>query len=133
MLDVNSSKMAESVQHVPSGASPGTPGLRIDFAWKKFKSSITDAQTGEPFLIVKYKANRRQLEFQSATDDNVVGNGQINYVSINCEAVIRGRRTQVKALKRFKTQYTFLSHAYSTDPGKPAVMTWESSSNWKTW
>lgn len=125
--------MAEPEHTTASSTFTGTAKLRIDFAWKKFKSSITDAETGEQFLIVKYKASKPHLEFESPTENLVVGTGSINYISINCDTVIRGRRTQVKALKRFKTQYTFLSHAYSTNPDKPAVMTWESTSNFKNW
>ncbi|KAH8654421.1 hypothetical protein BGZ60DRAFT_418469, partial [Tricladium varicosporioides] len=44
----------------------------------------------------------------------------------------RGKKTQIKALKRWKTSYEHLSYAYS-NTDTPVPMTWTSSCDFKHW
>ncbi|KAA8568881.1 hypothetical protein EYC84_007860 [Monilinia fructicola] len=116
--------------------------LTVDFSWKKFKSLITTTGSdspSKPLYIVSYKSFKPNLVFKSALDDSTLGTGTLHPISIDADCSVRGRPIKIKALKRFKTEYTHLSHTFSSsssDPHTdrpPVQMTWTSSSGWKTW
>lgn len=108
--------------------------LQVDFSWKKFTALIADKDNpgSEPIYIVDFKPTKPHLVFKSAADNSVLGSGTLHTISINADCEIRGHAIKLEALKRFKTEYTHLSHAFSNTDA-PVPMTWSSSSDWKNW
>ncbi|KAK2811070.1 hypothetical protein FQN50_002405 [Emmonsiellopsis sp. PD_5] len=111
--------------------------LKVDFSWGKFKFLVTDQSDPKstPIYIIDYSVTKPQLVFRpgSATA-TPFATGTINSVSINANCKIHGRPVKLKALKRWKTEYTHLSTAYSKNKdGSPVAMTWTSSSGFKNW
>lgn len=114
--------------------SAQTSTLQVDFSWKKYQALVTEHdKPSDPIYIVDFKTVKSpHIIFKSAADDTTLGTGTLHPISINADYEIRGQKGTLKALKRFKTEYTHLSHAYS-DNGSPAPMTWTSSCGFKTW
>lgn len=108
--------------------------LRVDFSWRKFNTVVTEKDDPEskPLYIVEFNTLHSRIIFKSAADDSLFGTGNIPAISINTDGEIHGKNYQLKALKRFKTSYMHLSHAYS-DTGTPVPMTWTSSANFTQW
>ena len=120
-------------QITPKQAEHG-PTLQVDFSWKKFKALITskDDKNSKPLYIVNFRAFSPHLVFEIASDKSTFGTGTLHAISIDADCDLRGRHIKLKALKRFKTSYTHLSHAYS-DTEDPVPMTWTTDCNLKTW
>ena len=108
--------------------------LQVDFSWRKYQALITEkSKPSEPLYTIHFRAIRSpHLTFKSATSDKIVGTGTLNCVSINAKYEVHGQKGTLKALKRFQTKYTHLSHAFSDD-GKPVPMTWTASCGVKKW
>ncbi|KAL8858795.1 MAG: hypothetical protein Q9178_004712 [Gyalolechia marmorata] len=112
------------------------PTLQVHFTWHKWKAYISDVSNPSiPLYIVDFKAyKKRCIIVKSADESTTIGTGTLHFVSINPDYEIHGRKGTIKALKRWKTSYTHLSHAFASSPdGPPATMTWTSSSDFKTW
>lgn len=112
------------------------PSLQIDFKWKNFKARISDRTApSDALYIADFKwFSTRCIVIESAIDKKIIGASIIHIVSIHPDYELHGRKGTIKALKRWKTSYTHLSHAYAPSPdGPPMTMTWTSSSNFKTW
>ncbi|OAX79476.1 hypothetical protein ACJ72_06207 [Emergomyces africanus] len=121
--------------------------LQVNFSWKQLKSLITnkDDPQSTPIYIVHYRATKPHLIFKFATDDTAFATGSLHAISIDADCEIRSRHFALKALKRFKTEYTHLSYAFSNNNGgasndnnggavpEPARMTWTSTCGFKTW
>ncbi|KAE8445935.1 hypothetical protein EG329_012714 [Mollisiaceae sp. DMI_Dod_QoI] len=108
--------------------------LQVDFQWKKFKTLISEENAGKakPLYIVQYRVSKPCLVFKTPANDSVIGTGTTHAISIDADCEIRGKPTKIKALKRFKTEYTYLSSAFSgTDA--PVTMTWTANYGLKTW
>lgn len=108
--------------------------LLVDWMWTKFHAIISekDDPQAKPIYDVNYNLLKPHLVFHSAADNSILGTGTIHAISINADCEVRGQPTKLKALKRFKTQYTHLSHAFSkTD--EPVPMTWTTTWDLKTW
>jgi hypothetical protein len=76
-------------------------GYKVDFTWKKLKGIVTDNQTNEHIMDIDCsKMTKPHLKFQSP---------------------------QNEAMKRWTTEYTYLSDAFANG-GSPAPMYWTSSS-----
>lgn len=118
-------------QHSPSQPSST---LQIDFSYKKFQSLITESDNSSgPIYTVHFKTLRPpHLTIKSATDQTVIGTGTLHCVSINADYSLHGHNGTLRALKRFKTSYSHLSHAFS-DSNSPVPMTWSSTWGLKTW
>ncbi|TVY71257.1 hypothetical protein LSUE1_G007152 [Lachnellula suecica] len=108
--------------------------LQIDFSWGKFKSRIFEKNDPESksLYILDYHCLSPHLVFKSTSDNSTIGIGKVHAISIDADCEVHGRPIKLKALKRFKTQYTHLSPAFS-DTDTPVPMTWTSSSDFKTW
>ena len=112
------------------------PTLQVDFTWLKWKAYISDVSTPSiPLYTVDFKPyKKRCIIVKSADESTTIGTGTLHCFSINPDYEIHGRKGTIKALKRWKTSYTHLSHALASSPdGPPATMTWTSSSDFKTW
>ena len=111
-----------------------TRNLEVDFSWKKFKSFITskDDKESQPLYTVECKAMKSQILFKSASDDTIIGTGSLPAVSIDTDCTLRGQLIKLKAQKRFKINYEYLSHAFS-DTEDAVPMTWICHCGLKTW
>jgi hypothetical protein len=119
----------------PIRTSAETRTLQVDFSWKKFMALISDYNSpqSDPIYIVDFKTLKApHLIFKSATDDSAIGAGTLHTVSINADYEIHSRKGTLKAQRRFKTEYSYLSRAFS-DNDSLVTMTWTSSSGFKTW
>lgn len=81
-------------------------------------------------------AAAKALTSDSDSDSNVPGNdiigeGRVHAFHIDCDTMVRGRPIRVSAARKWLTRYNYPSTAYSSDPSRPAVMTWHSNSKWK--
>jgi len=109
--------------------------LQVDFSWKKWKALITEKADPESksVYVVDFKTIKApHLVFKSATDDSTVGTGTLHPISINANCTIHGQPIELKAQKRFKTEYMHLSHAFS-DTDAPTPMYWTSNAGCKAW
>jgi hypothetical protein len=108
--------------------------LEVDFSWGKFKSFISekDDKESKPLYIVGFKMAKSQLAFTHASDNSVFGTGRLHAVSISPDCSIRGNAITLKAQKRFKVDYEYLSQGFS-DTKDPVPMTWICNCHFKTW
>lgn len=111
------------------------PKLLVDFSWRKFHALVTEEdKPSDPIYIVDFRTLRSpHLVIKSASDDKVIGTGTLKAISINPDYEIHGQPGKLKALKRFRTQYTHLSRAFSDDEASLMPMTWSSNCGFKTW
>ncbi|TGO36005.1 hypothetical protein BHYA_0138g00180 [Botrytis hyacinthi] len=113
--------------------------LSVDFSWKKWKSLITTQDSSspssppQPLYTVSYKPLSPNLIFKSALDKSVFGTGTLHSFSIDSDCSVRDHPIKVKAMKRFKTEYSHLSRTFSPSSKEPVQMLWMSSSGWKNW
>ena len=109
---------------VPSPTGPDA--YKIDFVWKNFKGVITDSKTNIHIMDIDSKGmTKPQIKFSKGWED--IGTASLNTVSIHAECEIRGRAKKIQAMKRWTTEYTYLSDAFA-DGGLPVAMYWTSSS-----
>lgn len=108
--------------------------LQVDFSWKKFNALISSENSPTvPLYILHFQyVLSPNLIFKTPDDKTTIGTGTVHPVSINAKYEVHGRKGILKALKRWQTEYTHLSYAYS-DSDSPVPMTWTSSSGFKTW
>lgn len=113
---------------------PENRTLQVDFSWKKFKVLITekDDPQSKTIYIVDCNLFKPHLLFKSAPDNFAFGKGNLHAISIDADCEVYGQPITLKARKRFKTEYSHLSHVFS-DTETPVRMTWTSSSGFKTW
>lgn len=125
--------------------------LHADFSWRKYSILIREAPEAEPIYLQKWncitmksvlrtgpsiqQAMLKETDNDSINsqveDSDIIGTSRVRAVHIDVNATLRGRDIRVSADSRLQTRYKFVSHAYATDPLKPAVMTWKSNSAWK--
>ena len=106
---------------------------KVDFTWKKFKGVITDNKTNAPIMDIDCKRmTKPHLKFQNFKNE-LIGTASFNVVSIHAECEIRGQPKRIQAMKRFATEYTYLSNAFAHGSDAPVPMYWTSSSGFKHW
>jgi hypothetical protein len=125
---------AAAQQQVIKQTPSENSSLKVDFSWKKFKVLISkeDDPQSKMVYLVDCNLSKPHLLFKSAPNDAVFGKSNLHAISIDADCEISGQPVTLKAMKRFKTEYSHLSHAFS-DTDKPVRMTWTSSSDFKTW
>lgn len=106
--------------------------LRVDFSWRKFGYLIQDARTDEHLMSVKHNSFKPHLEFIDAKDKSTTATATVHYFSIHADCTVGSRDLRLKAQKRFRTEYAYLSYAYS-DSETPVVMTWTASTSLSKW
>ena len=120
--------MAE--QSLPPSSALET--YKVDFSWKKFKGVITDNQTNAAIMDIDCKRmTKPHLKFLNAKKD-LVGTASFGVVSIHAECEIRGQTKRIQAMKRWATEYTYLSDAFAHGDS-PVPMYWTSTSGFKHW
>lgn len=121
------------VDSPPSGENPI---LEVNFTWKKFKALVTAQNSDKPSYVVDYNTFKSpHLVFHPADDKTkVIGSGTLHPISINARYELHGQKGKLKALRRWVTSYTHLSHNYGdSEDGSPMAMTWTSATHFKTW
>jgi hypothetical protein len=109
--------------------------LVIDFRWSKFRN-VVSSKTGDiltPLYIQHFRPTKPQLRFESVADSTKIATGTINNFSISAECSLNNRSIELKPLKRWKSQYNYLSHTFSKDPNAPAPVSWIADMSMKTW
>ncbi|KAH7145563.1 hypothetical protein B0J13DRAFT_443460 [Dactylonectria estremocensis] len=124
----------EDLPLVDVNGEPPNPILQVDFSWKKFKALVSEhGKPKDPIYVIDYQSFRSpNLIFKSTADDKIIGSGTLHAVSINAKYEVNGEKGTLKALRRFKTEYTHLSRAFS-DGGGPIPMRWTTTWDFKTW
>ncbi|KPM44876.1 hypothetical protein AK830_g1598 [Neonectria ditissima] len=113
--------------------SPSNTALQVDFSWKKFKALITEkGKSNDPVYVVHFQTIKSPSILFKSANGTTIGSGTLHPISINADYAIHGQKGTLKALKRFQTEYTHLSYAYS-DSEEPATMRWTSNCGFKTW
>ncbi|KAL8847981.1 MAG: hypothetical protein Q9221_006997 [Calogaya cf. arnoldii] len=111
--------------------------LQITFTWKQIKAYISTATAlSKPIYTVDYSTIKKEcILISSSTTNARIGSGTLHIFSINPNFKIhRQNHTGVlKALSRWKTSYTYLSHAFAPPNSPPIPMTWTGNSDFKTW
>ncbi len=111
--------------------SPHGLTLQVDFAWSKFRSTIALKGADEqltPLYVQHFRATKPQLRFERATDHTNIAEGIIHSFSISGNCILHGREITLKPLKRWKTEYNYLSHALDGTP-----ISWIANSTLKVW
>jgi hypothetical protein len=104
-----------------------TAGYKVDFTWKKLKGIVTDNQTNEHIMDVDCsKLKKPHLKFQNPQNETI-GTANFHAVSIHAECEVRGQPKKIQAMKRWTTEYTYLSDAFANG-GSPVPMYWTSKS-----
>ncbi|KAF2422979.1 hypothetical protein EJ08DRAFT_596495 [Tothia fuscella] len=125
----------------PTTSNPPPPNnttLQVDFAWLKMRSLITRANdpTNTPLYTITNKALAPHLVFRKGSDtkSQPFGTGTLHPVTIHADCTLNTHAMKVKALKRWQTSYTHLSHSFAPrGSNTPMEMTWTSTSDWKNW
>ncbi|KAH7359794.1 hypothetical protein BKA66DRAFT_445125 [Pyrenochaeta sp. MPI-SDFR-AT-0127] len=110
--------------------------LQVDFAWSKFRNLIGEKNGDklEPLYIQHFRPTKPQLRFESVQDSSQIASGSINTFSISGDCTIRDYEIDLKPLKRWKTQYNYLSHAFASSPNAgPVPISWIANANMKIW
>ncbi|KAJ5294350.1 hypothetical protein PENANT_c006G03867 [Penicillium antarcticum] len=114
------------------------PTFKVDMTWKKWKAMISDLDKPEegPQYIVSFPWNMlpksESMIVKRASDEEVVGTGKLQMVSINAYYNLHGQKGSLLAQKRWQTVYTHRSLNFS-DTDTPVTMTWTSDYGFKTW
>lgn len=136
-LDTNdhaaTSQLPDSpIQHfdTPTGLT-----LQVDFAWSKFRNVISEKNGDQliPLYIQHFRPTKPQLRYETAPDNLELATGTINNFSISAECTLNGQTIALKPLKRWKTQYNYLSSTLSPDPNTPAPVSWIANMSLKLW
>lgn len=108
--------------------------LQVEFSWSQFSSSIYQIsdKSSLPIYKLSYRFTSPQLIFKSAENDSKIATGSLHAVSIHGDCDIRGRHVTLQPRKRLKTEYGYLSQAFS-DGQELKSMTWTGSCGLKTW
>lgn len=108
--------------------------LQIDFAWSKFRNQISEKNGDhlEPLYIQHFRPAKPQLRFESVSDNSHIASGTIHSFSISADCTIRGHEIALKPLKRWKTEYNYLSKTLASGSG-PVPITWIANSSMKIW
>ncbi|RYO26078.1 hypothetical protein AA0113_g3943 [Alternaria arborescens] len=105
--------------------------LQVDFAWSKFRNIVASRGAGgelTPLYVQHFRPAKPQLRFERATDHMNIAKGTIHSFSISGDCIIHGREIILKPLKRWKTEYNYLSHALGGTP-----VSWIANSTLKVW
>lgn len=107
----------------------------VDFTWKKWKGIVSDVNNpSDALYTIHYSpfSLTANMVFKKAPDEEVIGIGKLNAVSINADYELRGQKAHLLAQKRWRTVYTHRSLNFS-DTESPVTMTWTSDCGFKTW
>ena len=134
--------LKQESDQIPNAHPPTPPGLhlQIDFSYRKFKNLVSEKanNTLTPLYAQRFGVLKPQLKYDALAPDGTaptsIGTGTIMNVSISAECTLHGETIDLKPLKRWKTQYNYLSRAFShSDNGNPVPITWVTETSLKIW
>ncbi|KXG45510.1 uncharacterized protein PGRI_040590 [Penicillium griseofulvum] len=134
-LTVRSNQMASPDTPQYSQIPSKNPAFAVNFTWKKWRAMVSDASNpgSEPLYTIHFPISlETHIIFKKSSDGEVIGNGKLNFVSINAEYELHGQKARLLAQKRWRTVYTHRSLNFS-DTGSPVTMTWTSDAGFKNW
>jgi hypothetical protein len=126
--------------------------LQVNFRWRKNLILIAESEDSPPLYLAKYNHWTMKTVFKSgpsvaklkpvlsdadsetssinldAESDDVIGDSKVRVFHIDFDARVRGRSIKMSPAKRMSANYNYPSLAYSSDPLKPALMTWKYNS-----
>ncbi|KNG45972.1 hypothetical protein DDE82_007490 [Stemphylium lycopersici] len=109
--------------------------LQVTFLWTKFRNEIAikgSNGTLTPLYIMHRRPLKPQLRYERVSDTTTttttIGTGSINTFSIDSTCTLHAQEIHLKPLKRWKTQYNYLSHALGGIP-----LSWIANSTLKEW
>jgi hypothetical protein len=116
---------------------PPTAGLtlQVDFVWSKFRNIVSSKSpdgTIIPLYIQHFRPTKPQLRFESAISKTNIAKDTIHSFSISADCILHGREIILKPLKRWKTQYNYLSRALRGS-GEAVPVSWIANSSLKVW
>jgi hypothetical protein len=128
------SSSTETTQTQATTTTP-TSGLtlQVDFAWSKFRNIVSSKSpdgTIIPLYIQHFRPTKPQLRFESAINKTNIAKGTIHSFSISADCILHGREIILKPLKRWKTQYNYLSCALGGS-GEAVPVSWIANSSLK--
>ncbi|KAJ5834552.1 hypothetical protein N7447_000578 [Penicillium robsamsonii] len=133
-LTVDSNKIASS--DTPYTQTPSkSPVFKVDFTWKKWQALVSDANNpgSDPLYTIHFPFSfGTSMVFKKAPNEEVIGTGKLNLVSINAEYELHGQKAHLLAQKRFRIVYTHRSLNFS-DTESPVTMTWTSDAGFTNW
>jgi len=110
--------------------------LQVDFAWSKFKNTISEkSSTGQltPLYIQHFRPLKPHLKFDYADSNKQFATSNVKYVAISADVTINNQDIAVKPLSRWYTKYNYLSTALSPDGSTAAAVTWQTNCSLKIW
>lgn len=107
--------------------------LRVDFSWGKFSYRFYNAQTHKHILTAKFNWLAPHMEFLDTDTKAIIATGTFHNFSIHADCTVGSRSFRLKAQKRFKTKYSYLSHAYSDDVHNPVIITLTTNTSTSKW
>ncbi|KAJ5500259.1 hypothetical protein LT330_002264 [Penicillium expansum] len=131
----DSNKMASSDTPQYTQTLSQSSAFKVDFTWKKWKGIVSDVNNpSDPLYTIHYSpfSLAANMVFKKAPEEEVIGIGKLNAVSINADYELRGQKAHLLAQKRWRTVYTHRSLNFS-DTESPVTMTWTSDCGFKTW
>ncbi|KAL6704920.1 hypothetical protein ACN47E_007465 [Coniothyrium glycines] len=133
----------EEALHPYHASEPKGLHLVVDFTWSKFRNIINEKTADgrvQPLYIQHFRATKPQLKFGRADPSDATkevdanfATGVINSVAIDGESTINGRSIHIKPLKRWRTQYNYLSHAIRSSTSAPVPVNWIAKCTLKVW
>jgi hypothetical protein len=109
--------------------------LAVDFSWRNLRARITDKNDSEQksLYFVDFKTFKPNLVFKRGNEEeSKFATGTLHSVSINADCEIGGKPIQLKARKRFHTEYMHQSLTYP-NTAAPVPLSWTSDADFKTW
>lgn len=137
-VDIDSKAMSSS-DTPQSNHSSKSSAFTVDFTWKKWMGVVSDANSpgSAPLYTIHFpfnvlSRNAATMVFKRAPNEEVIGSGKLNAVSINASYELHGQKAHLLAQKRWRTMYTHRSLNFS-DTESPVTMTWTSDCGFKNW
>ena len=99
----------------------------VDWSWKKLSFDVQDSKDDRQIMLGDCKNfTKPHIKFKGPNSE-LIGSASFHVVSIHADCEVRGRTKKIQAMKRWTSEYTYLSDAFA-DGGLPVAMYWTSSS-----
>jgi hypothetical protein len=120
----------------PPAYTSQSPSLLLNFSWKKLHVLVQDdtAPSSSPlYSIAIHTTTGPHILLRTFPDGSTIGTGTLHLFSITPDISIHGRSGRLRAQKRFRTDYSYLSYAYSDVAGQAVTLRWKSASGFVAW
>jgi len=121
----------DTMAQLPRPPTAHSLTLQVNYIWGKFRNEIFSKDADghvTPLYDMHFRLLKPQLRFIRVVDKAQIAKGTVNGFSISGECMIHDRKLTLKPLKRWKTQYNYLSHALDGVP-----ISWIANSSMTVW